>query len=247
MKLLNLTLDTPEENLALDEALLQVCNTSTLTAAGAKSAVLRFWELPTPVVVVGRATKIEAEVNLKVCRELGVRVLRRVSGGMSIVAGPGCLMYSVVAPHPEQTSDIDATHRHVLGKLASGLQAAGLAVRQAGTSDLALIGEAHQLQKFSGNSLRMARNAFLYHGTLLYDFDLPLITRCLCHPPRSPDYRDGRPHTDFVANLAVNRNLLIESIADAWGARENLMQWPKDRTAELVTQRYSQDEWNLGR
>lgn len=252
MKLLHLTLDTPEANLALDEALLELGNAGDLAAAGASPAVLRFWESPQPLVVVGRATKIAAEVNLPACRELGVRVLRRVSGGMSIVTGPGCLMYSVIAPHPGPTSDIDATHRYVLSRLASGLQRAGIAAQPAGTSDLAIATPAGGLQKFSGNSLRMGRSAFLYHGTLLCDFDLQLISQCLRHPPRSPDYRDGRMHRDFVVNLSSCQTPLpptqiIEAIAHAWDARENLTTWPKQRTAELVEQRYSQDSWNLGR
>ncbi len=51
MELLELTLATPEENLALDEALLDEAE-----AAGRPSEVLRLWESILPAVVVGRSS-----------------------------------------------------------------------------------------------------------------------------------------------------------------------------------------------
>ena len=39
--------------------------------------------------------------------------------------------------------------------------------------------------KFSGNSARCRRRWLLYHGTLLYDFPLALVARCLKMPPRA--------------------------------------------------------------
>src|SRR6187200_1117199 len=91
MKLLELTLPTPEENLALDEALLEEAE-----AGKAADEVLRLWEMPEKVVVVGRSSQVGEEVNLEAVAEAQVPVLRRCSGGAAIVAGPGCLMYSVV-------------------------------------------------------------------------------------------------------------------------------------------------------
>jgi lipoate-protein ligase A len=103
------------------------------------------------------------------------------------------------------------------------------------------------LRKVSGNSLRMARTAFLYHGTLLYDFDLPLISRYLRRPPSSPAYRAGREHGDFVANLPARRAQIVEAIAAAWRVGDNLQSWPRDRVRALVESRYACDAWNLSR
>ena len=58
MNLLDLTLPSPAENLALDEALLDAAET------GNSNETLRFWESPTPFVVVGYANKIQTEVNV---------------------------------------------------------------------------------------------------------------------------------------------------------------------------------------
>jgi len=58
--------------------------------------VLRLWEMPSRCVVLGRASKWAEEANAIACERDSVPILRRVSGGASIVAGPGCLMYSVL-------------------------------------------------------------------------------------------------------------------------------------------------------
>jgi len=65
-----------------------------------------------------------------------------------------------------------------------------------GTSDLAVAE-----RKFSGNSSRVKRGHLLYHGTLLYDFPLGLISDCLRTPPRQPHYRERRSHGEFVNNI----------------------------------------------
>ncbi len=244
MERLELTLDTPAENLALDEALLHAYEAGELPRGG----VLRLWESPQPVVVVGRATRLAQEVDAVACRQLGIPILRRVSGGMTILAGPGCLMYAVVAPFPSRTgNDINQLHQYVLEGIARPLQQLGFPAQLAGTSDLVLAALPKASRKVSGNSLRLSRNAFLYHGTLLYDYDLSLIQRCLLPPPRSPDYRDGRDHESFVANLNSDRDILSQAIAESWNAHENLADWPRERVAQLVRDRYERTEWNEGR
>jgi lipoate---protein ligase len=238
MQCLDLTLPTAAENLALDEALLEEAE------AAAPRETLRLWESPQAMVVVGRSSRIETEVRVAACREAGIPILRRVSGGAAVVAGPGCLMYALVLsyrlrPHLRVLSQ---THRHVLDMLAGTLDPLAPGVRCCGTSDLALDG-----RKFSGNSVRCRRDHFLYHGTLLYDFPLELIDRCLAMPPRTPDYRAGRPHGDFVGNLPLKAEAIRRAIVAACGAHESCDCWPKERTARLAAEKYSRPEWNEGR
>jgi lipoate-protein ligase A len=236
LTLLDLTLPTPAENLALDEALLDEAE-----AAGGPQ-VLRLWEPERTLVVVGRGSHVAQEVDLAACRRDGVAVLRRGSGGAAIVGGRGCLMYGLVlsqALHPELRS-IDAAHRLVLETLARGLGQFSAGIARRGVSDLA-IGE----RKFSGNSLRVKRTHLLYHGTLLYDFPLSAIGRYLIEPPRQPEYRLRRPHAAFVTNLPATRAALVRAVIEAWGAPVERKTWPERRVAELVAEKYAQDAWNL--
>lgn len=90
MKLLDYTLPSPAENLALDEALLLAAE------GGTGGEVLRLWELPTHAVVVGSGGSVGIDVHLTACAADGVPVLRRASGGGTVLLGPGCLCFSLV-------------------------------------------------------------------------------------------------------------------------------------------------------
>lgn len=237
MKLLDLTLSSPAENLALDEALLDAAE-----AAPAGDDVLRLWEPARPFVVVGRSSIVSREVHFDACRRRGVPILRRSSGGAAIVAGPGCLMYAVVLSYDRHPAlrMLDRAHRCVLEHVAAALRSIGITAEHCGTSDLAMDG-----CKVSGNSLRAKRDHFLYHGTLLYGFDMKLVDELLQMPPRQPDYRAARGHERFLANVPASGSSLRAAIAAAFAANELLLDWPRDRTDELVRARYGRDEWNL--
>lgn len=237
MLLLDLTLSTPEENLALDEALLDAAEDQS-----EPQEVLRFWEPAQTMVVLGRSSKAAGEAHLDACAAAGVPVLRRCSGGAAIVAGPGCLMYGVVLSydlHPELRS-LDLAHRFVLSRLREALLPLAGGVQIHGTSDLAMGDD-----KVSGNSLRCKRRHLLYHGTLLHGLDLTLLDRFLGTAPRQPEYRKGRTHGQFVANLPLSAGRVKQSVSAVFGAHQPLVDWPRWRVAELVRERYSQADWNL--
>jgi len=236
MRYLDLTLPSPEENLALDEALLLQAE-----AAEPPFECLRLWEPSDPMVIVGRSSQVAREVHLHACRERGIPILRRGSGGAAVVAGPGCLMYAVVLSlrsRPELRA-IDAAHCFVLNTLVEGLGALVPDIAARGTSDLAW-GD----RKFSGNSLRVKRDTLLYHGTLLYDFPLPLVELCLATPPRQPGYRGGRSHGAFIANLPVSGAELRRVLVSAWSAAEPLADWPAELMRSLAQTKYACRDWN---
>ncbi|HEY2147825.1 MAG TPA: lipoate--protein ligase family protein [Pirellulales bacterium] len=235
MDLLELTLETPAENLALDEALLLAAD-----EANEPQETLRLWESREPFVVLGSSSRIADEVRLADCKARSIVVLRRTSGGAAIVTGPGCLMYALVLSleaRPELRA-IDRAHCFVLNHLARaiGTLAPGVAVR--GTSDLA-IGE----RKFSGNSLRMKRSHLLYHGTLLYGFPLELIGACLARPPREPAYRAARPHQEFITNLPLDSLALRLAVIDAFRPIPSGVDWPRRLTAQLAAEKFGRDDW----
>ena len=62
VKRFDLTLPTPAENLACDEALLCQCEET------GGDEILRFWEPVQPFVVVGYANAVASEVNAAACQ-----------------------------------------------------------------------------------------------------------------------------------------------------------------------------------
>ncbi|MFM7245589.1 MAG: biotin/lipoate A/B protein ligase family protein, partial [Planctomycetaceae bacterium] len=203
---------------------------------------VRNWMACEPVLLFVSSTLPNAEVDADACRAAGVAVLRRPSGGLSVVLGPGCLMWTVVAAWPEPTPTIGAIHDAILDPLCAALQAAGRDVVRSGSSDLAIRSRG-SLRKISGNALRVSRGVVLYHGTLLDAFDLDLVGRVLRHPPREPDYRAGRPHADFLENLALGRGALEHAVRRAFVAEARRGDWPRDDVERLLRDRYLTPAW----
>jgi len=235
--LLDLTRTTPEENLALDEALLQEAD------AGAGGPVLRFWESSVYFVVLGISNQAALETDLDACAQAGVPVLRRGSGGGAVLQGPGCLNYALVLPVAEDgpLSGIHSTNDWIIGRHAEALTPlAPGPVHMVGTSDLAIDG-----LKFSGNAQRRKRRWILFHGTFLLDFDLPLIARLLRMPSREPDYRAGRGHEDFIRNFPASREAVKQALCLTWGAEVRREIVPEEILGRLVREQFSRADWNL--
>jgi lipoate-protein ligase A len=238
---LQLTLETPAENLALDEALLDAAIAHELPGE-----VLRLWEADRPFVVLGRSSPLE-EVHVNACQTDCVPVLRRASGGATVATGPGCLMYAVVLDRRRyELNGVDQAHAFVLDRMAQALAPVVPGIARFGTSDLALSAspvESHRARKFSGNSLRLKRDHLLYHGTILYDFPLERLSRWLAAPARTPEYRADREHEAFVMNFPAARDAIVAALLSSWQADEPLHDWPRERTAALAEGRYATIEW----
>lgn len=167
--------------------------------AGAAEPQVRIWPAAQPLVVVGRSVRIADDVIEAACHADGVEVLRRQSGGGSVLLAPGCLNYAVVLSLVSRPDlmDVAASFRLILDRIVDAFELPGLSI--AGGTDLALDG-----RKVSGNAQRRGRRALLHHGTLLYAFDQRLAGRYLKEPARQPAYRAGRVHADFIGNLPLS-------------------------------------------
>jgi lipoate---protein ligase len=237
MQHLDWTLPTPEENLAADEALLEECE------AGAARGLLRVWEPDRHFVVVGYANEAAREVNLDFCRKRDIPVLRRCSGGGTVLQGPGCLNYSVVLPIKEDPvlESIHGTNGFVLDRIVAALNPLlATKVDRQGQTDLAIDGI-----KFSGNAQRRRKDFLLFHGCLLLSLDLDLVEQALPMPSRQPDYRANRSHRDFLRNLGVDARAVKAAIITAWNAQEPLPVAPASRVPNLLRSKYGCPDWNL--
>lgn len=234
MHLLDLTLPTAAENLALDEALLLEAE------AGRRGEVLRLWEWPHYAVVLGAGCPLADDVDEAACRADRVPVLRRASGGGTVLLGPGCLCYSLVLSFERGPAlrEITPSYAYILGRIGDALAGLLPGIERAGTSDLMDAG-----LKFSGNAQQRKRHHLLHHGTLLYDFDLSRIGRYLRMPGRQPEYRGRREHAAFLRNLPARAEELKRRLRDGWGADEVTADWPREAVRQLTKEKYSSDGW----
>lgn len=233
---------SPAELLAWDDALLDA------TEAGGPEA-LWFWEAAEPFVVVGYGQEIAREVDEAACARRGVPILRRCSGGGTVVQGPGCLNYALTLKIKEggPLATITSTNQWIMERNRRALAAAlGQEVVVRGHTDLALVTTAGE-KKFSGNAQRRKRNALLFHGTILLNFDLAMIAELLRFPSAQPDYRRDRRHLDFIANTGLTADAVRLALSAEWGAEMAHPGLPAEAMRIAVAERYGRDEWNCRR
>ncbi|MBL9176060.1 MAG: lipoate--protein ligase family protein [Verrucomicrobiales bacterium] len=243
MLLLELPSSDPAGFLAWEDALLDV-----VEEGGPE--MLWFWESPVHFVVVGYSQQVDREVDVAACRELGIPVLRRSSGGGTVLQGPGCLNYGLAlrvdSDGPRAT--IAGTNREILSRIAGALTPlVGGEVQIDGHTDLTVPTPEGPRRKISGNAQRRKRHALLFHGTILHRLDLPLVSRTLKTPSSEPEYRAGRTHGHFVTNTGLDPGAIRSAISAAWQAAPGAPALPEDRQRRALAERYSREDWNFRR
>ena len=156
----------PTWNLAFEE----YC----LTDLAREEPILLLWQNANSVIV-GRYQNIAAEIDVEAAKELGVRVVRRSTGGGAVYHDLGNLNYSLITPCPNpEKLDLAVISAPVL----HALQAAGVPVIASGRNDLLLNGK-----KISGTAQTLKNRYLLHHGTLLYDSNMSVLTKVLKPDP----------------------------------------------------------------
>ena len=113
--------------------------------------------------MVGYANQVRREVNLDECKRLQIPVLRRCSGGGTVVQGPGCLNYTLVLDSETPFETISTTNFNVMERNRKALEnVLKRTVQVRGYTDLTV-----DNLKFSGNAQRRKRSAFIFHGKLI--------------------------------------------------------------------------------
>lgn len=205
MILRDISFETPSENILFDEVLLD------LAEENGGPETLRFWESQTPFVVLGRISKISEDVELEKAKKDHIPVLRRCSGGGTVLQGPGCLNYTFILSkdkHP-LVRDLRQSYEFILNKVVKALLPTGIESIALPISDIAL---KKDHRKFSGNAQKRSKKFILHHGTILYNFDLKKIAHYLKMPSSIPEYRQGRPHDEFVTNIKISKETIKEAL-----------------------------------
>lgn len=232
MLFLDKTFNDPNENLAFDEALLLQAELGQLDEC------LRIWEIAENTVVLGSGGIFHDDVNEAECLKSKVPILRRSSGGGTVLLGKGCLLFSLILRTDARPglATIKSSYISIMEQIANSLGITG--ITHDGTSDLAW-----DNKKFSGNAQQRKSLFILHHGSILYDFNIGMIQKYLKHPTRQPDYRLDRVHEQFLTNLPIPRIEIISRLQDSWKAKQNLQDLPIDTMKNLVQEKYQLESW----
>jgi lipoyltransferase/lipoate-protein ligase len=174
-RLLPLETNNAFMNMAIDEAIL------TARIAGQVPNTLRFYRWQPSAVSIGKNQNPQAEVYLDACQQLGVDVVRRISGGGTVYHDfEGEVTYSVNAKVADLgTSDVTSVYVKIYEAIKDALRLLGI------TADFST-GDAKNCpnmtvkgKKISGSSQNITRGVVLQHGTLLRSADLPKMFQLL--------------------------------------------------------------------
>lgn len=131
--------------------------------------VFFLWQVP-PTVIFGRNQVIETEVNISYCKEHGINMFRRKSGGGCVYSDYGNIMLSCIS----DSTEVAFTFDRFLQRLALALRRLGLDASRSGRNDVLVGG-----RKVSGNAFFLQPKSSIVHGTLLFDTDFDALTKAI--------------------------------------------------------------------
>jgi lipoate-protein ligase A len=249
-------------NMAVDEALL------TAMAEGASPPTLRFYAWSPPCLSLGRNQSL-ADVDLEACRDVGVDVVRRPTGGRAILHTDE-LTYSLALPQEDARAagGVLESYRCLSEGLLAGLRRLGVeAVRAVGQrkapagltaicfetpSDYEITAAG---RKLIGSAQWRARGGVLQHGTLPLCGDLARIVVCLAMPEAEREiqrrYLPGRAITlEQALGRAIAFSEGARALSDGFAIALNVTLTPGELTAqeravaaELRRNRYATPDW----
>ncbi|NMB57776.1 MAG: lipoate--protein ligase [Chloroflexi bacterium] len=151
----------PTWNLALEEAAQEWDQ---------NEEIMMLWQNDN-AIIVGRYQNAEKEINFDAANRLGVKVVRRSTGGGTVYHDLGNLNYSFIRP-------VDYTKKLEMTALSKPMEQAlnfmGIPALAQGRNDITLEGK-----KISGTAQRIHSNRLLHHGTLLFDSNLDVLMSVL--------------------------------------------------------------------
>ena len=154
-----------------------------------------------PTVIFGRNQVLENEVNLEYCREHGVDIVRRKSGGGCVYSDLGNIMVSYISRRGEVSEVFD----RYMTALTQALRDLGVPAEKSGRNDIMLDG-----RKISGNAFHQLPDRSIVHGTLLYSTDLEALTEAI-RPPEEKLLRHG---VESVRQRVLNLSEYVASMTD---------------------------------
>jgi lipoate-protein ligase A len=227
---------SPSFNLAAEQYLL----------AERQSDVLLFY-INSPCIVIGRNQNAFAEINIPLCRQENITVVRRLSGGGAVYHDEGNLNFCFISQKSNSPLDID-----YLAIIEDALSHLSINTTRGTRKDLY-----SNNKKISGTALHSTGDHLLFHGTLLYNANLDRLEKALT-PSEKSESRAVKSIRSVVGNiLSQNLSSPLEKSGEVF--LQQLLPYfsikyrttpihfsSEDKTAiqQLQAERYDTWEWN---
>jgi lipoate-protein ligase A len=194
-------------NIAFDQALIEAYRAGDIPPT---IRFLRFF----PSVLVGRHQAVSREINVAHCKDAGISIGRRITGGGALYLDEGQIGWELVfARNTLAVSDLAALTKAICEAAAAGLSTLGIDARYRPRSDIEVEG-----QKLCGTGGFFDGDTLFYQGTLLIDFDPAKMVAALKlpAPPPTPDGEaPPKPRMTTLRALLGDKTPDLPAIQDA--------------------------------
>ena len=159
-------------NMALEKVLLESI------IKGKVPNTLHFLEF-FPCVLLGYSQTVEEQAEEAYCKENGIEINRRISGGGAIYMDSGTLGWEIAAKKNASglLFNLNDMYRKHCGAVISALAGFGIEAVYRPLNDIEIDG-----RKISGTGGTELDDSFIFHGTLLVDFDAGIMNKALKVP-----------------------------------------------------------------
>lgn len=229
-------------NMAIDEAVSE-------SVARGGPPTIRFYGWRPSAVSIGYFQSLEKEVDIERCREQGVDIVRRRTGGGAVYHDTaGEITYSVIAGEELFPKDILASYRIICGWLLDSLGRLGIEAEFKPINDIVVGGK-----KISGNAQTRRGGVLLQHGTILHSVDVGRmfsLLRVSDEKIRDKMISAAKERvTSVAAQNGASRDELYRALVAGFTEGKDVEFGGLDRQEiarafMLAGTRYSRDEWN---
>ncbi|MFA4645802.1 biotin/lipoate A/B protein ligase family protein [Pyrococcus kukulkanii] len=247
MRFIPLIVARPEVQMAIDEAIMRA------RIEGRVPDTVRLYVFKPSSVTIGRFQSVKHDVNLEKAKELGIPVVRRITGGGSVFHDEyGEITYSVVIGedyHPALKS-IQESYRFLAGPLVDALKDLGLNAEFSGLNDIVVNGK-----KISGSAQTRRKGVILQHGTFMYSTRLEVLASVL--KVSKEKLKDKGVRSIYERVTTVEREGIKLSREEAYELLKNsffrafplevgeLTDYELELAEKLIEERYGNERWNL--
>ncbi len=244
-RLLDTGLLSAAENMALDEVLTR------RAGQGLSPPTLRFLRFQPDAALLGYHQEAERELRLDYCRQEGIEVNRRLTGGGALLFQSSALGWELIAPlgHGPFAGGFEAALTRICQAAARAYCRLGLEARFRPRNDIEVHG-----RKISGTGGFVLEGGALFQGTVLIKNEIERFLRALRVPVEKLKKREIESlmqRLAFVEDLVgpVDLEELKQAISDEFSQSLGLELTPgglsQDERAELARRLpyFQSDEW----
>ena len=254
-RLLNMGTNPAAMNMAIDEAILLAQQTRP-------NPTLRFYEWSSPAFSFGYFQDIASEVDVAACRADDIELVKRMTGGGTVVHGWE-LTYTLVLPRTAAEMGISEAYQCIGKSLVKAFQKLGVPAQcyaecpdsPETAPNICLTNPAeHDVmsddKKLAGVSVRRNRNGMMFQGYISLDMPPSFIFNRVSKNPEVQQSVHEKSTAINTDGRSITRDTLIQAISEtfelgiAFNAGELLMM-ERAQAETLSKTKYATVAWNF--